>query len=414
MWYIGDIPIVERNYGLAASGFAFITLSFVIISMRVYTRAVMLNSLGVDDILIVVGFLCEVSSLVVTIEQLRYGLGSTVDPGELVGFLKMLYATIITYSVTQMFIKLSILFQYRRIFQTPAAKKLTMGVLCWFAVYGIACVGTSIFTCWPVAKFWNVSIDGVCMHRPTLHYCLAAFNIFNDFLLLFLPVPWLRGLNVSRQVKVVLIGVFACGAFACIVGIIRLRSLYLFQTTPIEEQPVHGVDIAIWSSVELNVAMICASVPPLKALFVKIMPSLSLRTLSGDKSKADNTIGGIMPSTGKRSSRKNSIPLRSFGNNNNKSNSTAAVRALGGGGLSGSEADLEVGVTGMGALGGGGRNGGMEIKVSKSFEMRTITSQVDEVEEEEGSEKDLVVTKSKAEVFDENPNRQGGGGRRGS
>lgn len=37
---------------------------------------------------------------------------------------------------------------------------------------------------------------------------------------------------------------------------------------------VKGVDIALWSSLEINVAIVCASVPALKPLFVKVFPRL--------------------------------------------------------------------------------------------------------------------------------------------
>jgi len=54
MWYLGSTPIVERNHGLVFSAFFFTTLALVTISMRIYTRTVMVRNLGLDDILIVV------------------------------------------------------------------------------------------------------------------------------------------------------------------------------------------------------------------------------------------------------------------------------------------------------------------------------------------------------------------------
>ncbi len=38
---------------------------------------------------------------------------------------------------------------------------------------------------------------------------------------------------------------------------------------------VNGVDIALWSGLEINLAICCASVPQLKAMFVKIIPKLN-------------------------------------------------------------------------------------------------------------------------------------------
>lgn len=56
MWYVGDIPIVDENHALVFSGFLFTTLAFVVISARLFTRAVLVRNVGVDDILMCIAF----------------------------------------------------------------------------------------------------------------------------------------------------------------------------------------------------------------------------------------------------------------------------------------------------------------------------------------------------------------------
>lgn len=63
----------------------------------------------------------------------------------------------------------------------------------------------------PVAKYWDDSIPGMCINRSNLHYALAGFNIVNDIALLAAPVPYLKGLQIPRRAKIVLMAVFACG-----------------------------------------------------------------------------------------------------------------------------------------------------------------------------------------------------------
>ncbi|KJZ71554.1 hypothetical protein HIM_09023 [Hirsutella minnesotensis 3608] len=48
-----------------------------------------------------------------------------------------------------------------------------------------------------------------------------------------------------------------------------------------------GVNIAIWSGLEINVAIICASVPALKPLFVKFFPQMI--SFLGDSAKRSRT-----------------------------------------------------------------------------------------------------------------------------
>lgn len=130
---------------------------------------------------------------------------------QLQNFLKSLYATVVSYNFTQLMVKASILFQYRRIFQADRARKIILGLILWLALYALFCLGSSIFTCWPVSKYWNDDIPGGCINRSNLHYAIAGFNILNDLIILLVPVPWLRGLQVTFRAKIVLIGVFTCG-----------------------------------------------------------------------------------------------------------------------------------------------------------------------------------------------------------
>lgn len=53
MWYIADIPIVERNYGLVFSLFFFTTLAVLSVTLRIITRTLVVNIRGLDDYLIV-------------------------------------------------------------------------------------------------------------------------------------------------------------------------------------------------------------------------------------------------------------------------------------------------------------------------------------------------------------------------
>lgn len=44
-----------------------------------------------------------------------------------------------------------------------------------------------------------------------MRYAFAGINIVNDIVLLVAPMPFLKGLQIARRVKFVLMGVFAAG-----------------------------------------------------------------------------------------------------------------------------------------------------------------------------------------------------------
>lgn len=54
MWYIAGIPVVERIHGVVVSGFLFTTIATLCVSMRVFTRTVLIRNIGLDDYLMIV------------------------------------------------------------------------------------------------------------------------------------------------------------------------------------------------------------------------------------------------------------------------------------------------------------------------------------------------------------------------
>jgi hypothetical protein len=52
--YLGDTLVVEKNYGLVVSLFLFVSLAYLVVGMRVYTRLHLVRNLGIDDSLMVV------------------------------------------------------------------------------------------------------------------------------------------------------------------------------------------------------------------------------------------------------------------------------------------------------------------------------------------------------------------------
>jgi hypothetical protein len=141
---------------------------------------------------------------------------------------------------------------------------------------------------------------------------------------------------------------------------IRIRHLNQFTTkirntvTDILHQPiVTGVDIAVWSGIEINVAVICGSVPALKALITRMLGTY----------------------TSHSSSSQHKTPIQTLRSRNQS-------QMLG----SGIDRDLEGDGNGM-------KQGGIQITVQKSIEMKTFYHGKEEgVPGDDGSESDLIVT----------------------
>ncbi|KAF4634265.1 hypothetical protein G7Y89_g3845 [Cudoniella acicularis] len=288
MWYIGAIPIVPRNYALVVNMFLWTALALIAIIMRIFTRAVIVKRLGWDDWLMSGAMVFSLAFLGTVILQIKYGLGQPVNLATLQPFLASLFSTVPCYNMAQTLYKLSITVQSYRLFSTPNGQKIMKFMMFWITVCGIMSVSGSIFYCGPVAKAWDDSISGWCVDRTALNYSISGFNIVNDLALLLIPTSFLLKLQVPQKQRIVLISVFACGFLVTIVSVIRLKALYTNLSGPIELQPVTGVDIALWSGLEINVAIICCSVPALKALVSKILKG-TLSGYSGSSNYAENT-----------------------------------------------------------------------------------------------------------------------------
>ncbi|KAG9246623.1 putative integral membrane protein [Calycina marina] len=282
MWNFGGIHIVPRNYALVVDTLFWTILAFICISLRIYTRWVIVKRVGWDDWLMTLAMAVSIVFTISVFFQLKSGLGQPLNSESLSSFLQALYITVILYNMTQLFYKLSIVAQSYRLFTTSSGKRAMEVLICWIIACGIGTVFASIFACIPVQKFWVVALKtGHCSDNAILNYTISSFNILNDLFLLSIPIPFLVKLQLPKKERIVLGSVFATGAITTIVSMIRLKALHTNVSGPAEQQIVNGVDIALWSGLEINVAIICGSVPALNALFLKIYRGTQTGSSSG-------------------------------------------------------------------------------------------------------------------------------------
>lgn len=82
-------------------------------------------------------------------------------------------------------------------------------MIAWF----ISLVFAIIFSCRPVAFFWDKTIKGgSCINENNLAYGITATNIVTDFVVLLLPIPWLLKLQLPMAKKIGIIGIFLLGS----------------------------------------------------------------------------------------------------------------------------------------------------------------------------------------------------------
>jgi hypothetical protein len=91
-----------------------------------------------------------------------------------------------------------------------------------------------------------------------------------------LPVKAIWSLQIPKRQKVALVGILTIGWFVCVVSILRLNALIILSEHP-DDQSFYSAATAYWSNIEINLGIVCASLPALKPLVVKVIPGFSTR-----------------------------------------------------------------------------------------------------------------------------------------
>ncbi|KAH7460535.1 hypothetical protein FOMA001_g19472 [Fusarium oxysporum f. sp. matthiolae] len=265
----------SRSVEIRAILITFSILSTITVTLRVYVRYKVLHSLGWDDrVMVAAQFLAIGSAVAIGLEN-NYGLGHHTweqSKENYITYMKAFYASVIVYNVAMCFVKIGILLQYRRVFAIPILQQLTFYGLVIMVAWTITIVFLNTLICVPVAKFWNSTLPGHCTDPLTVWYVMAGYNLVTDITVFCMPLPVIGSLSLPRKQKIMLLGIFSIGFFTCAISIYRIRTLKTAAST--KDPNWDNVDAAIWSFLEVTLAIITSCLPTLRPLFSKLMPKL--------------------------------------------------------------------------------------------------------------------------------------------
>ncbi|KAF2704977.1 hypothetical protein K504DRAFT_449041 [Pleomassaria siparia CBS 279.74] len=255
----------------------FAGLGTLFCALRVWTRVVVIRAVGYEDFVLLCSWACALLTVIFTGRQIHYGLGehaANLSGYQLEHLTFNVYLSITTYCASIGLTKIAILMQYQRVF--PVRK---FQIWCWSFLgivvsFTIATVCTSIFACKPIETFWKMGPGAPeCIDTTSSWFSNAAFNILLDLMVILLPMPVVRNLNLAKRQKWLLMGLFALGGVVCIMSIIRLHSLLIMATST--DPSWDNATAVTFSIVELNVALMSACLPTLKPLIAPWFNSLA-------------------------------------------------------------------------------------------------------------------------------------------
>jgi len=89
---------------------------------------------------------------------------------------------------------------------------MVMIAIAWIVAHTIAFVLVICFQCTPAQSYWDTRVRGTCVNSQAFVYAAAALSIFEDFVIMLLPVWELKGLKMDLKKKLALGFMFALGS----------------------------------------------------------------------------------------------------------------------------------------------------------------------------------------------------------
>ncbi|KAI1629388.1 integral membrane protein [Exophiala viscosa] len=311
------LPHNPHGQGLATVSIIMCCIAAFLVVSRLLVRFLHNRMTGWDDYTLVVSMMLAIGMTVCYNMEVYHGMGlhtKQVDAHQRMLAYEWLWAAQLLYKFANGTTKISIVLLYLRIFPSRMFKIVSWAVIAYVMAYCTAAVCTSIWQCKPIAKAWNKTMPGHCIDIGQLWYANSAFTIFADLLLIAMPMKQIAKLKLPISQKLGLIFVFSLGIFVMVCTIIRC--VMLGPTTSKKDSLYYQAESNSWTFLEVDVSIICASLPILKAPLQRLLPRVfgtkSSAAKSADYSKSTSYKAGVEgPNIAMNSSRRSGLPAKS-------------------------------------------------------------------------------------------------------
>lgn len=146
---------------------AFTILAFMATMTRLYTRIRIVHNAGLDDLFNTVALALTILLTAAMCMQVKYGMGRHADSlteHENRYSLIWFWASVWIYYLALCFVKLSIIFQYLRIFPNRRFRRACFILISIIVGWTMWAFLSALFACWPIHSFWDGS-KGTCLNR---------------------------------------------------------------------------------------------------------------------------------------------------------------------------------------------------------------------------------------------------------
>lgn len=222
--------------------------------------------------------------------------------------MKWLYLQSAAYYTTTALVKVSLLLQYLRMFRSGTLRKISIALLVLVTIWGLTCTFAGWFPCFPVSGFWNRlgepnakcygfgfgSIDGAY----AAFVSFAATNMAFDTAIFLIPIAEFVKSDLRRKQVIAMVGIFTLGfvyvwwshyyytvedfcANISNFSVVLMSILRLFSSITHKPDDIDSMDFTWWypltlifSCLEVDFAIICASIPIFWPVIVASLPQI--------------------------------------------------------------------------------------------------------------------------------------------
>ncbi|KAI1453230.1 hypothetical protein F4805DRAFT_444380 [Annulohypoxylon moriforme] len=169
------------------------------------------------------------------------------------------------------FIKISLLFQYLRVFQSGHMRTICIAMMVVIGLWGAGYSLMAWVPCIPVNGYWNLEMEAKCygfgsrnaneFYKSYLSH--TAVNTVLDMIVFTIPIPLYFQRDTIRRTKLGLVGVVSTGAVVNGLSIWRLATIveHRATTSPTFDPTWYGPISIMLGTLEAMTASICASFP---------------------------------------------------------------------------------------------------------------------------------------------------------
>ncbi|EJT77364.1 hypothetical protein GGTG_07276 [Gaeumannomyces tritici R3-111a-1] len=287
----GERPNENRGPEIIATVASLTAMAWAFVSLRLFVRLKFVRFVGTDDYYMVLAAAVLTAMAGVIFVEASNGQGRHIEyiaPDDYKLATKMNFISQPLSLTALTLARLSICHLLLRFAPSKGYRWFL-----WFQIVlnMVVCTVFSLQTllqCQPMEFIWNKDLPGggYCMPPSALvigGMINSSLTVVSDFALAVLPIPMLWNVQMNWRVKASIIAILSLGFFT--VGAAIKKTIALTKWGERGDFMWDTVDITIWYTAEIAVAIIGGSIPCLKPLFTRILASTTRYGTGGSSGK---------------------------------------------------------------------------------------------------------------------------------